>query len=178
MLTALRATVKFACLTTFLGLAACAGDASAPLVMQPLPPEQKMNMRVADVSAEPAQGVAMTPGDLDRIVQRVKAEMAAKYPLALQRPDAQDPAPSTKMKMVFTRYDEGNAFARFMLAGLGQIYIDADVIFVDASNGQALANYKVSKQFAFGGLVGGTTRIEDVEKGFAKSVVEILKPDK
>ena len=33
--------------------------------------------------------------------------------------------------IAFTRYAEGNAFARFMLAGLGQIHIDAEVSLED-----------------------------------------------
>jgi hypothetical protein len=78
------------------------------------------------------------------------------------------------LKIVFTQYDDGNAFARFMLAGLGQIHIDGDVIFIDASSGQQLGAYKISKDFSFGGIYGGVTRIEDVEKGFAKSVAAIL----
>ena len=79
------------------------------------------------------------------------------------------------MKIVFTQYDRGNAFARFMIAGAGQIRIDADVMIVDAGNGQLVAQYQVSKQFAFGGVLGASTRIEDVEEGFTKSVAEILR---
>ena len=62
-----------------------------------------------------------------------------------------------------------------MLAGLGQIHIDGDVIFTDASTGQQVGAYKVSKDFSFGGLYGGVTRIEDVEEGFARSVAAILE---
>jgi hypothetical protein len=78
------------------------------------------------------------------------------------------------VKIVFTQYDDGNAFARFMLMGLGQIHIDGTVTFSDAASGQQIARYNVSKDFAFGGLYGGVTRIEDVEKGFARSVAAIL----
>lgn len=117
----------------------------------------------------------MTRAEMDRIVQRVNAEISAQNPNAIIQTNAADASSAAKVKIIFTQYDEGNAAARFVLAGLGQIRIDADVIFVDGSNGQKIGQYQVSKQFALGGLVGGTTRIEDVEKGFAKSVAEILR---
>ena len=80
------------------------------------------------------------------------------------------------MKITFTRYDEGNAFGRFMLAGLGQIYIEGDVVLFDSQTMQAVASYKISKDFSFGGIYGGTTTIRDVEKGFALSVADAIKP--
>jgi len=36
----------------------------------------------------------------------------------------------------------------------------------------------VSKQFAFGGVYGASTKIEDVEEGFTRSVAEILREKK
>ena len=69
----------------------------------------------------------------------------------------------------------GNAFARFMLAGLGQIRIGADVLLIDPANGHAVGKFEVSKDFAFGGIYGAATRPEDVEDGFARSVAAIFK---
>ncbi len=134
---------------------------------------QQSALRLSDVSAEAQQGVVMTPTDLQRISEQVRAEIGARFP-QLVAAGTNPPAEATKLKMVFTRYDEGSGFGRFMLAGVGQIYIDADVLLIDAS-GQVVAKYQVSKQFAFGGWYGGLTRIQDVEKGFAKSVAEIFK---
>ena len=78
------------------------------------------------------------------------------------------------LKLTFTAYDEGSAVARLMLIGMGQIHIDADIAILDAA-GNMIGVYKVAKQFAIGGLVGGTTQIEDVEKGFENSVVELVR---
>ena len=77
--------------------------------------------------------------------------------------------------MTFTTYDKGNAVARLMLIGLGQIHIDANVALIDATSNAILANYFVHKTFAWGGAYGGTTSIEDVESGFAASVVKIFQ---
>lgn len=49
-----------------------------------------------------------------------------------------------------------------MLAGRGQIHIDADVSLIDEPTQAVIAKYKVSKDFSFGGLYGGTTTILDV----------------
>ncbi|MDB5408844.1 MAG: hypothetical protein JWL84_3756 [Rhodospirillales bacterium] len=142
--------------------------------MQAFTPAKESPARLADVSAEAKPGVVMTQLDFDRIAQRVKAEVAAKTVAAPEGANATDGSRLVKLRLVFTNYDEGNRFARFMLVGLGQIHIDADVVLVDATSGATLGQYRVSKQFAFGGLYGGATSIEDVEKGFAKSVAEIF----
>ena len=158
-------------LLTFL-LAACAGDISKPVAVKSLDIAAKADLRVTDITGENRQGVVMTPSDIDRITEQVRAEIAGKFPNALAA--ATVGTTKARVKIVFTQYDEGNAFARFMLAGLGQIRIDGDVLLLAADSDIVLAQYQVSKQFAFGGLYGGTTTIRDVEKGFAKSVAEVL----
>lgn len=68
------------------------------------------------------------------------------------------------------RYEEGNAFARAMLVGLGRMHIDADVALSNWETKESIVQYEVSKTFAWGGLYGGLTDIKDVEDGFAKAV--------
>ena len=153
-------------------LAACAGDIARPVAVQPVTIAAKADLRFTDVTGENRQGVVMTPSDLFRISEMVRAEIQGKYPNAFAPPGpGNTPA---RIKMVFTEYDGGNAFARFMLAGLGQIHIEADVQILAATGDAVLGTYKVAKQFAFGGLYGGTTNIRDVEQGFARSVAEVL----
>jgi Domain of unknown function (DUF4410) len=157
-------------------LAACAGSVSTPVSVQEMPPATKQSIHLVDVTAEAQTGVVMQPYELERIVSLVKADLATAGTPAAVQPAAAAADPPAKIKLVFTQYDKGSAFARFMLAGLGQIKIDADVIFLDATTGQQLGKYQVSKDFAFGGVYGGSTTIEDVEQGFAKSVAAIVKP--
>jgi hypothetical protein len=72
-------------------------------------------------------------------------------------------------------YDKGNAFARAMLAGLGQMmHIDADVVLKDPRSGATFGTYDVDKTFAWGGVYGASTRIEDIEDGFAQSVAAAI----
>ena len=79
-----------------------------------------------------------------------------------------------KLIVKVTRHDKGNAFARAMLAGLGQIHIDGDVEVIDESTDTKLTSYSVKKTFAWGGIYGASTTIEDVEAGFAAGVVDGL----
>jgi hypothetical protein len=136
--------------------------------------EQKSTIRISDVTSEAGPGVVLASYELERINMQVKSQLAALTPNPIVAAGDPSGADALKMKLVFTRYDRGNAFARAMLAGLGQIKIDADAFLIDRT-GATVAKYKISKVFAFGGLYGASTRAEDVEEGFAKSVAEIFK---
>lgn len=68
-----------ACLTAIV-LAGCAASASKVVAVQPLAVEQKAVLRISDVTAEAASGVVVHQWELDRICQRVKAELAALSP--------------------------------------------------------------------------------------------------
>ncbi len=118
-------------------LSACAGSVAAPdTVVTALSATTKASLKIATVNADAAAGVAMTDTARNRILDEVKAEIAAKHPNIWVTASPAAMPGSVNLKIVFTRYDDGNAFARFMLAGLGQIHIDGDVIFTDASTGQ------------------------------------------
>ncbi len=152
-------------------LAGCADSVSKPVPVLTMAPEQKSSLKISDVTAEAAPGVEMTQYDLDRITGKLKGELSLRAArIMAAEGDALD---ATTMKVVFRKYDAGNAFARAMLAGLGQIRIEADVLLIDAA-GTTVGQYQVSKAFAFGGIYGAATSIEDVEVGFVKSVVEIV----
>lgn len=148
-------------------LAGCAGDASRPVTLQPF--EQNAPLRLADVNVDADPSVQMSEGDLGLVGQKVRTYIEAESPGVFgSGPDA------LTMKIHFTRFDRGDAFARAMMAGLGQIKIDATVVLDDAA-GKQVGAYNVSKDFAFGGVIGATTTVEDVEEGFAKSVARIVR---
>jgi hypothetical protein len=157
-------------------LAGCAGAVNPPtLTSAPTTRFDPGNAAIAQVSAVAAPGVAMKPEDLSRISREVQAELASRYTDRLMAAGGPRRSAAVNVKLVFIRYDKGDAFARAMLAGLGQIHIDANVLLIDASNDRTVATFAVSKTFAWGGLYGATTRVEDVETGFARSVAEIFK---
>jgi hypothetical protein len=155
------------CIVLLTTLAACAGSVASPVAVLDLPQANKASLHLIHISAEAPPGTATTPDDLNRIVQRVTADIQASSPAIRQPASA---VQAKLMKITVTRYDEGNAFARFMLAGLGQIYIEGDVELRNASAREVQS----SKDFAFGGLYGGMTTIREVEKGFARSVAAMV----
>ncbi len=74
-----------------------------------------------------------------------------------------------------TQYEEGSAFARFMLAGLGQIHIDGDFsLFLATSEKEPVAEFTLQKTFAWGGIHGGSTDIKDVEPAFVQGVADAI----
>jgi hypothetical protein len=153
-------------------LAGCAGSVSVPTAIQPLSTDKKAALHLSDVSADAATGVLMSDGDFGIVCQKVRSYIQVQSPGVLV--DQSGVATALKMKIHFTRFDRGSAFARAMLIGLGQIVIEANVTLEDAS-GTTVAQYKVSKDFALGGIAGATTSVDDVEDGFAKSVAAVVK---
>ncbi|HEX4301398.1 MAG TPA: DUF4410 domain-containing protein [Rhizomicrobium sp.] len=150
-------------------LAGCAGSVSAPEPITALSPAQKSALRISDITADAAPDVQMSDGDFGLIAQNVRSYIGAKSPQVFA-----DQNGALKMRIHFTKFDRGNAFARSMLIGLGQIVIEANVSLLDPG-GKVVAEYKVSKDFALGGMMGAMTTVEDVEDGFAKSVAEVVK---
>ena len=91
--------------------------------------------------------------------------------ISLGDPGADDLVLSVK----FTIYEEGNRFARFMLAGLGSMQIHADVEIKDTKSGQTIYGGEAGKTFGWGGVYGAVTGMDDLEKGLAKEVVAGLR---
>lgn len=77
----------------------------------------------ASIAVDAASGVTMADFEKDRLGERIKMKLAEK-----QAFNATLPAPSQyQIDVTVTRYEKGSAFARAMLAGLGQIHIDGNV---------------------------------------------------
>jgi len=79
-----------------------------------------------------------------------------------------------EVELLLTRYDKGNAFARAMLAGLGQIHIDGQVKLLEMPERKLVGEFSISKTFAWGGIYGAATKIEDIEMTFADGVASAL----
>ncbi|MEI6545084.1 MAG: DUF4410 domain-containing protein [Methylococcales bacterium] len=107
----------------------------------------------------------------DRIVNGIKKEAPHRF----TEINAAVPGPQTILSNIrIKNFEEGNAFARFMMAGLGQMHIDADVDLSDYKTHEALGKYEVTKTFAWGGLYGASQKITDIEEGFSDAVIETI----
>ena len=123
--------------------------------------------------AKNQDSVPMTPLDRERLVNKiVRRIQAAGVFKSINEGSSQSNTLAATLEV--TNYDRGNAFLRFLLAGLGQIHIDGELTLEDPNQTEKLAKYNVNKTFAWGGIHGGSTNIEAVEEGFAETVAEII----
>lgn len=127
------------------------GCASSPGGINPVAPLKEGTNLTAfsnlSVEIEAGSGVTLAPTDKERISRLIVDTIKKREP---------------------------NRFARFMLAGLGQMHIDAHVVLQDQATQNTLGRYEVTKTFAWGGIYGAVTRIDDVEEGFANAVAALI----
>jgi hypothetical protein len=159
-----------------LGTAGCAGTAgSVKSLAEAATAPDLVRFTKLSVEVLPRKDVSLTGADRERIVNVIRARIKERAATRFAQLDATPAdAQTLHVSIGLTRYDEGSAFARFMLAGLGQIHIDGEVALVEASTRTILGTYEVTKTFAWGGIYGGATTIKDVEIGFADAVADLV----
>jgi Domain of unknown function (DUF4410) len=64
------------------------------------------------------------------------------------------------IRVVITRYDEGDATARFMLAGLGQMYLDGDVHVYAGGPPRTVRRGEFRKNYSWGGFIGAAATMQ------------------
>lgn len=157
-------------LTPLLSLAAallssCAGTAPGAKFTQQLPPEARIGREdraTAQVTAAP--GVPMVQADCLRLGEKITRKIQAT---AQSRGGA---ARSYELTVVISRYEKGSAFARAMLAGLGQIHLDGTVSVFQLPGRTKVGEFKMSKTFAWGGYYGMATTMDTIEDTYAEGV--------
>lgn len=120
------------------------------------------------VSAAP--GVTMADYEKTRLGDQIKAKLAARQALNAAAAESR----KYDIDVTVTRYEKGNAFARAMLAGLGQIHLDALIKIFDTASHTLLSEFRMDKTFAWGGIYGGTTSMEDIEGTFAEGLANAV----
>ena len=166
----------FGVVALLVGMAALAGCASSGGAARAVEKSGDIaRFKSLSVQTSVKNAPKLTPADQERIIrlvqERIRERNAGRFANVAAAPT--DPM-ALQVKIGFTRYEEGSALARFMLVGLGQIHIDADVVLVDPATQSVLGTYVVTKTFAWGGIYGGVTTIRDVEVGFAEAVADIV----
>lgn len=149
----------------------CASHApSADFILSP-PQQQRVDANdVVAVKLDLASKVEMTQIDQQRLTKLISKQIDSK-----KRENVQAAEPKQyEFDVTITQYEKGNAFARLMLAGLGQIHLDGHIIVWSLPAREKYAEFKVEKTFAWGGLVGASTHIEEVEPAFAESIANAV----
>lgn len=151
-------------------LAGCATTSPNAKFREALPKDQYLRASdTASVKVEAGDGVAIEEFEKQRLAQRIQAKIDAQ-----KINNVSSGKREFEIAVLVTRYDKGNAFARAMLAGLGQIHIDAKVSVFPLPERKKVAEFDIDKTFAWGGIYGAVTKIEDVEQGFAEGVANAV----
>jgi hypothetical protein len=108
---------------------------------------------VPHVQVDSKPGVEIA--DVDK--QRISAVIVSKLDVRCANNPPNNDAKDCLVAVTITRYQKGNAFARAMVAGLGQIHIDADVKITASATNEKIADFTVAKTFAWGGIYGAAT---------------------
>lgn len=156
-------------------LVGCATTSPRATFTKELPKEQRVDANdTTTVKVEASGGVAIAEHEKQRLAQQIQSQIdALKIDNAVSADKLADKR-EYEIDVRVTRYDKGNAFGRFMLIGLGQIHIDATVSMFALPGRDNIAEFQIDKTFAWGGIYGGVTSIEDVEEGFAEGVAEAV----
>lgn len=156
-------------------LAGC-GASSAPKARFSTPIAASSVVRADDrttVSVTSAADVTLTDADRSRLGALIQQKIDQR-----KAQNAADGHPAEyEVAVNVTEYDEGSAFARAMLAGLGQIHVSATVQLFELPARQLVGEFRVEKTFAWGGIYGASTSIADVEVGFAEGVAAAVTGD-
>lgn len=163
--------------TVALFVAGCASTAGSikPLSAVPAPDGLARYAKISVATSANGDASKMTSFDRQRIVGLVVAKIKELAPNRFADVSATTIDPGTlHVTIAFTRYDEGSSVARLMLAGLGQIHIDAEITLEDRAIQTVIGKFEVTKTFAWGGLYGASMGIQDVEAGFAEAVAKAV----
>jgi|CXWL01.1.fsa_nt_gi hypothetical protein len=174
--------ITLLCVLSGILLSACAHSAGSYDPISPLKSGLTLGQYAnLSLAANNENTVPMTAYDRERLINKIAQKLQATN--KFKSINSASPETNTLVVTIqITDYDKGNAFLRFLLAGLGQIHIDGKLTLEDRDKIEQLGKYDVSKTFAWGGIYGLSIKIEEVEDGFAETVVEILlekdkKPD-
>jgi hypothetical protein len=152
-------------------LAACASTPPEPKYSQPATAEARVSAPdTVTVSIEPGQGVTLNPEETGRVAQKIKSKIDER-----KASNPRDGAPHTYQVLVHvSRYEKGNAFARFMLAGMGQIHVDGTIFLYQMPEHTLAEQFDLQKTFAWGGIYGASVSVETIEDTFADGVAQAV----
>jgi hypothetical protein len=150
----------------------CAGTAPKPQVSRPIVADARIaSLDQAQVNVDAVDdSVKILPMEREKLAEIIKQKLDTRK-VANASPGA---ARSFAVDLHLSRFDKGNAFARAMLAGLGQIHIEGNVQVYQLPDHTLVGEFQMSKTFAWGGIYGAATSMEDIENTFADGVAATL----
>lgn len=154
-----------------LGISGCVSTPPEATFVQTPAPETRIDkndtVRV-EVTSDSSVNLIRSEADRlkERILQKIEIEKANGTETGVSK--------SYLVEVLIEEYERGNAFARFMLAGLGKIRIRGHATVYELPQRKKTAEFDLAKSFAWGGIYGASTRIEDVEPAFAEGIAKAV----
>lgn len=149
-------------------LSNCAGTTPEATFTQPLAEgarisrEDKVRTKVTSTDSK------MLALDQQRMSEKITGKVQS---IASSR---SGPARNYELVVSINRYDKGDAFARAMLAGLGQIHIDGVVSVYQQPGKNKVAEFNLNKTFAWGGIYGASVTMDTIEDTYAAAVAQAV----
>ncbi|MCB1277782.1 DUF4410 domain-containing protein [Prosthecobacter sp.] len=147
-------------------LASCAGSTPDAKFSQPLSVQIAREDRIDTLVT--SSDTAMIDSAQQRLGSKITSQVRA---LASARGGASH---GYQLAVHISRYDKGNAFARSMLAGLGQMHLDGTIAVYQMPLRTKVGEFTMNKTFAWGGVYGMTMTMEAIEDTYAKAVAEAI----
>jgi hypothetical protein len=156
-------------------MAGCASSPPKPQFSREIVADSRLSVSdVAQVSVDAPDSVKILPLERQRLAEKIKSKIDSRK-LANVGNNA---GKTYEVDLHLSRYEKGSAFARFMLAGLGQIHIDGKVDVFQMPGHTLVGEFDLKKTFAWGGAYGVSTSIEDIENTFADGVAAAVTGQK
>ena len=151
----------------------CAGSVPSAAFSKPLAESYRIcQTDEATVKLVVADGVPVDETSRKRLEDQILGHVNLKKSVAQCKTTEKR---SFVLNSKITTYEEGSAFARLMMAGLGQMHIDGDfTLSLLPENKETLAAFSASKTFAWGGAYGYSTNLYDIEGAFFESVADAV----
>jgi hypothetical protein len=152
-------------------LSGCAGTPPAPTITHKMVVNERVSQPdTVTVRIENDPGVEVLPSTKERVTEKIQAKIDQRK---LTNPASQDPR-TLEVLVHVTRYEKGNAFARAMMAGFGQIHIDGTITLYRMPDHVVVEEFALAKTFAWGGVYGAATTIETIEDTFADGIAQTV----
>lgn len=163
----LRVCVFFLFPTCAFILGGCASSTPAPKYQKALAKADYVgNGDSSKVKVTADTGIEILESEKTKIAERIENFIKQKQGVN----GSHTPSRTYSVELNITRYERGNAFARAMLAGLGQIHIDGTIKVIVEETKEVVGEFYLKKTFAWGGIYGASTSMEDIERTFASAV--------
>jgi hypothetical protein len=120
----------------------------------------------AEVTITAPDTIKILPNERQRVAEKIKAQIDVRK---AKNSGFGEPRAYLVVLNV-TRYEKGNAFARAMLAGVGQIHLDGTISLFQMPEHNLVEEFDMQKTFAWGGIYGASTSMETIEDTFCDSV--------